>query len=464
MGKGSALLLILVFLTSSLIIMDKPVSAASEVGNLSKQKAPMHQARSNLGVAAVSGKIYAIGGNTLSYISDAFGTTTGGVVGTNEEYDPATDYWTYKTTMPTARMDFAIAVYEGKIYCIGGQNATGIIYSYTIKNTAVNEVYDPATNKWETKAPMPTAASDIEANIVNSKIYIFTEANSWEYDPQKDTWTSRSPMPNPESGVSAAIDNKIYVISASLTQIYDPETDTWNKGSSPTSAITGAPLWAGYSTAVATTGVMAPKRIYALGSTDYISDFVQNDIYNPETDSWTHGAALPVDHVACGAAVLNDVIYAVGGLELPIEEGMFGTTYVRSSANEEYTPFGYGTIPPIISPSFASNATYNSSDVPLVFTLNKPVSWVGYSLDGKENVTITGNITLTGLANGLHNVTIYSNDTFGNMGTSNAINFTIAIPKPQPFPIVTVAAVSGAIAVIVIASFLVYFKKHRRAV
>jgi hypothetical protein len=48
---------------------------------------------------------------------------------------------------------------------------------------------------------------------------------------------------------------------------------------------------------------------------------------------------------------------------------------------------------------------------------------MGYCLDGKTNVTITGNITLTGLANGLHNLTIYANDTIGNMGNSENINF-----------------------------------------
>ena len=35
------------------------------------------------------------------------------------------------------------------------------------------------------------------------------------------------------------------------------------------------------------------------------------------------------------------------------------------------------------------------------------------------------NTTLTGLSNGNHNVTIYANDTLGNMGQSQVINFTI---------------------------------------
>jgi hypothetical protein len=102
---------------------------------------------------------------------------------------------------------------------------------------------------------------------------------------------------------------------------------------------------------------------------------------------------------------------------------------------------------------------YNDSSVPLVFTVNNAVNWTGYSLDGKQNLTITGNSTITGLSNGLHNITLYAN-TFRNMGTSQTLNFTVA--KPKPFPTTLVTAVSGAVAVVVVsAGLLIYFKKRK---
>jgi hypothetical protein len=93
----------------------------------------------------------------------------------------------------------------------------------------------------------------------------------------------------------------------------------------------------------------------------------------------------------------------------------------------------------------------------LVFTVNKPVNWTGYSLDGEANVTITGNTTLSGLSNGLHNITVYAKDEFENMAASKTISFSVEVP----FPAVPIAAASVAIVVVVGVGLLVYFKKRK---
>lgn len=76
----------------------------------------------------------------------------------------------------------------------------------------------------------------------------------------------------------------------------------------------------------------------------------------------------------------------------------------------------------ILSPQ---NVTYTTTSIQLIFTLNTEASWVGYSLDFQENVTISGNETLFGLAEGLHNVIIYANDTSGFMAASERVYFTL---------------------------------------
>ncbi len=85
----------------------------------------------------------------------------------------------------------------------------------------------------------------------------------------------------------------------------------------------------------------------------------------------------------------------------------------------------YSTIEPVVEILSPESTTYNSYSVNLTFTVDRPTSWIGYSLDGQENVTIYGNITLTGLELGSHNIIVFSNDTYGNMGKSDTIYFTV---------------------------------------
>jgi hypothetical protein len=308
-------------------------------GNFWTPKVPMPTARSGLGVAVVGGKIYAIGGYNGSYLS------------VNEEYDPATDTWTTKTPMPTPRSSFAIGVVRNKIYVIGGKEDPS-----TTDTSVANEVYDPATDTWETKSRAPVAyRSGFSANVVNGKIYIIggcaspwrpwpnTDAND-VYDPTTDSWTNGAPIPTPVyDSASAVLDNKIYIMGGrsipenktyDLTQIYDPATDAWSYGAPVPTALSGG-------VAGATTGIMAPKRIYFLngymcesGGGMYYSETVYlTQVYDPEKDAWSSNAQK-LTRRGFGLAVTEDLFYAIGGYD--------GENYLQ--VNEQYTPIGYGTV------------------------------------------------------------------------------------------------------------------------
>ena len=131
-------------------------------------------------------------------------------------YDPATDSWTTRKPMPTPRSSFGIAVVDKKIYVIGG-------FPNPIFPNGLNEVYDTVTDTWETKASMPTARDALCANVVGGKICCIAgmavpkliDANE-VYDPSTDSWTIKAPMPDfNRFGLadltSAVVDNKIYV-------------------------------------------------------------------------------------------------------------------------------------------------------------------------------------------------------------------------------------------------------------
>ena len=254
--------------------------------------------------------------------------------------------------MPTPRHSFGVAVYQNKIYVIGG--ITGSSDSENSGYTAITEVYDPETDTWETKTSMPTARSDLRANVVDGKIYLI---GGWKYekrgsvfcvdqkvnevyDPETDTWTTKASMPEYACQyTSAVIENKIYIIgglklarmwtegatlSIANNQIYDPETDTWSSRSPiPTKVIEGA--------GAETTGILAPKKIYVVGGqvNENIANLIQ--LYDPKTDTWTSGTSMPTARWALGVAVVNDELYAIGGYD--------GETYL--AVNEKYTPADY---------------------------------------------------------------------------------------------------------------------------
>ncbi len=302
----------------------------------------MPTARSGLEVVAVNGKIYSIGGTTVEGFMPSIpgGAVLGDraldeFVGTNQQFDPITGKWTTKQSMPTPRIVFASAVYQNKVYCIGGKTSDGY--------TTVNEVYDPETDTWEIKTGMPTAIGWITAETMENKIYVISVNSTQVYDPETDSWTTLTAPPKDTAFVggcvSAVFENQIYVFGGRsqdqhymLTQIYNPETDTWKQGASPPAGIcSGA--------AVATTGEFVPKGIYVLsGKVAYYEGAPENttQFYDPKTNSWTLAASIPTSRYNFSAATINDTIYVIGGHTYNVL-GRFAP----SSANEQYFPRDY---------------------------------------------------------------------------------------------------------------------------
>ena len=91
--------------------------------------------------------------------------------------------------------------------------------------------------------------------------------------------------------------------------------------------------------------------------------------------------------------------------------------------------------PPDVSIVSPENKTYSSSNILLIYAVNETTHWSGYSLDGGVNITIMGNVTLTGLTNGAHSIAVYANDSAGNMGASDTVYFTVNDATP---PIITI--------------------------
>mgnify|MGYP001578408792 FL=1 len=172
-----------------------------------KAKAPMPTPRGLASTAALDGRIYVIGGNNGLNLS------------TVEMYDPSVDTWVTGASMPTGRERLAITVSGRSIYAIGGGDP---VYSSV-------EAYNPATDIWTTKASLPTPRIDCAAAGAGGLVYVAGgeypgnptpayHSEVYAYNPFTDTWATKSPMPTArdELGV-VAIGATIFVIGGGAT-------------------------------------------------------------------------------------------------------------------------------------------------------------------------------------------------------------------------------------------------------
>jgi hypothetical protein len=170
-------------------------------------------------------------------------------------------------------------------------------------------------------------------------------------------------------------------------------------------------------------------------------------------------------------------------LEVTASAGQFNSNF-SPQASSGVIEFQVDAPPPSIS--VISQKTFETSsstaNVPLKFTVNKPFSWVGYSLDGNNVVTATHQVVSTerfGTVNcqlvlnhvpaDTHSSTVYAKDTVGNRGESEPFSFTVTQRMPpeaeqtsSPFQTTLVIAAAVAAAAAVCAGLLLYFAKIKK--
>ncbi len=321
-------------------------------------KANMLTPRGGIGVAALDGLIYAVGGYNGSYLR------------TVEAYDPIADTWQARADMLSVRHQGALAAANGKLYALGG------FAGWDPAEQAVNSVeeYDPATNTWTARASMAESRnSPAAATASDGRIYVAGGGNNTNavmssmeaYDPATDTWAPRASMPTARSMLAlvAAINGKLYAIGGSSAESlvfvraveeYDPATDTWTTKADLPVALTG----------LAAVGASNGK-VYVMGGA--IGDRLLVDTvfeYDPVSDAWTTCTSTTVARYVPGAAVANGKIYLVGGLDAglggiaSVEEATFpGQADPTPTATRTPTPTGTLETPPPPTPTWTATPT-----------------------------------------------------------------------------------------------------------
>jgi len=191
--------------------------------------------------------------------------------------------------MPSRRIRAGAVTIEGKILVIWGWRANS-----TWDWPQEIQIYDPVADSWET-VRTPLGNTNFGMAAVNEKVYLIggllaipspasnSHARMIEYDPLTGTWTRMADMPTARLFLSASVLNgKIYAMGGSDRNAAEPE-----------------------------------NNVYAIV-----------EAYDPDTDTWETQPSMLTARRSLATVVLNNKIYAIGGLTgSPIAGASRGTIY-----------------------------------------------------------------------------------------------------------------------------------------
>jgi M6 family metalloprotease-like protein len=252
----------------------------------------------------------ALAGGRLYAIGGRSGAAT---VGAMETYNPTTNSWTAKAPLPSARYDGdGAAAGSGLVYLPGGRNSAGTL-------TKTLYVYNPATNVWSTKASLPIPSGCGASAIISGLLYTLTgcdgtsgyKARLHRYSPSNNTWTTRASAPSAHGSPAAGVINgKLYVAggrNAAGTAVATLHVyDPGTNTWSTKAPMPSARYWAA--------GQVIDGKLYVVGGTNAAGSVLATTlVYDPGTNQWTAKTAMPTARTRVGAAVIANQLYAVGG-------------------------------------------------------------------------------------------------------------------------------------------------------
>ncbi len=292
-----------------------------------RARASLPVKRAEVGVAALGGHMYVVGGTVQR--GDEVPVWASTAV---HSYDPRRDQWSSRAPLPKPLTHVAVAALGGRLYAFGG--FTGAVHMNPQPDAYV---YDPGEDRWDRLPDMPVALGSIGVAAVGGRLHLLGGRDSHRivtpegspvslgfgtvrthhvFAPRRNTYVAAQPLPadsRDHVGV-AVLGDRVHVVGGrvedvgdNLTRhdVYDIHRRQWTQA---------APLPVARSAGAAV--VVNGGIVYAGGecrpgsSTDTFDDVT---VYNPRTDRWRAITTLPGSRHGFGAVELDGRAYFVAG-------------------------------------------------------------------------------------------------------------------------------------------------------
>lgn len=292
----------------------------------------------NAQVRIANGRVLSLGGIDNS----------GNVLSSAEVYSVASGNWTATTSMTEPRAYFsAVVLGNGKVLVAGGLSTNGLVLGNS-------ELYDPATATWtpagslsvprlaHTGALLPSGEVLIAGGCTDSNCSTDT-AVSEVYDPASNSWSTTGSL-NSSRHFHTAVSLKTGKVLAvggapGLTscELYDPTKRVWTNAATMT-----------IGRYLNTITLLTDGKVLAAGGASGRYPISSAEIYNPATNTWSSTGAMTSGRYAHAATLLGDgTVVVAGGIGQSISCGKACTGYIPTNKvdifNETTDTFAAGT-------------------------------------------------------------------------------------------------------------------------
>lgn len=246
-------------------------------------------------------------------------------------YNPVSDTWTARTSLPAVRFGPSAGIQSGRIMVVGG-----------ISGAYQNQVWDLVGGSWISRTNYPSNVFGHRMTTYKDEVYVSGGQTSganqldtiYRYNQLSNNWTLWDTIPEKRIGHGAIENRGVLMVfcgksSATITTVdgrpFEANTPMINDQElrSKTQITKGSFLITGGGAAFDPKALPGPgrraiatglinDRIYLVGGED-TAKYNRNDIYNPYRNEYNEGAVYPSNITAGAFGVWLDKLYLFGG-------------------------------------------------------------------------------------------------------------------------------------------------------